>query len=260
MRLWNSERDSSKWAVLLAVVFALGGGEAAAQLTPDNTLDGNGLQVEVATQVAEGASTAIAVTMKASVAANTPATPVTVTVSIEPHGRHGATSESTDVILNPGTATLVFPANTTGGAVTREVSGTIPLQTIHDPDAEDEDIVLAVEASGGGFSIAAGSGSGEEPRQTVILDDDETQSYILALVPGPPPWEGAPFDVAVRAAPPHVDDSKTLTLQIDDSEYVLDTDPGMAGAQLSGTLDGARPSFMALITPPPTTATGRQTR
>ncbi len=251
MRLWNSERDSSKWAVLLAVVFALGGGEAAAQLTPDNTFDGNGLKVEVADRVAEGASTAIAVTVKASVAANTPsATPVTVTIRVEDHGQHDATSEDTDVILNPGTVTLDFPANTTGSAVTHEVSGSIPLQTVHDPDAEDETIVLAVEASGGGFSIAAGRGSGDEPRHPVILDDDETQSYVLALAPGEAPREGAPFDIVARADPAHVDESKTLTLQLDDDEYTLDTDRTAPGAQISGTLDRVATSFTAEVTPP----------
>ena len=251
MRLWNSERDSAKWAVLPAVVFVLGGVEAAAQLTPDNTLDGNGLKVEVADRVAEGASTAIAVTLKASVAANTQsATPVTVTVSVEPHGQHGATSESTDVILNPGTVTLDFPANATGSAVTHEVSGTIPLQTIHDPDAEDETIMLAVEASGGGFSILAGRGSGEEPWTPVTLEDDETQSYVLALAPGEAPREGAPFDIVARADPAHVDGSKTLTLQVDDDEYTLDTDRTAGGAQIEGTLDGNATSFTAEVTPP----------
>ena len=215
---------------------------------PDNTLDDNGLKVEVAERVAEGASATITVTLKASVAAGTASvTPVTVTVRVEPHGQHDATSESTDVILNPGTTTLDFPANTTGSTVTHEVSGTIPLQTIHDPDAEDETIVLATGASGGGFSIAAGN----EPRRKVTLDDDETQSYVLALVPGAaPPREGAPFDVAVRADPAHVDGSQTLTLQIDDSEYGLDTDGMTPGAQISGTLDGSTPSFTAEITPP----------
>ena len=47
-----------------------------------------------------------------------------------------------------------------------------------------------------------------------------------------------------------MDGSKTLTLQIDDAEYGLDTDGSTAGAQLSGTLDGAAPSFTALVTPP----------
>ena len=47
--------------------------------------------------------------------------------------------------------------------------------------------MLATSASGGGLSIAAGSGPGDEPRQTVTLDDDETQSYVLALVPGAAP-------------------------------------------------------------------------
>ena len=45
MWIVNRERDTSGRAALLAVVFALGGGEAAAQLTPDDTLDGNGLKV-----------------------------------------------------------------------------------------------------------------------------------------------------------------------------------------------------------------------
>ena len=199
----NSDRDSSKWAVLVAVAFcALGGGEAAAQLTPDNTFHGNGLKVEVARRVAEGASTTIAVTLKASVVASTPSTTsVTVTVALEPKPRHDATNEDTDVVLNPGTAMLDFPANTTSSVVTHEVSGTIRLQTIHDPDAEDETIVLAIEASGGGFSIVPGSPPDAEPRQTVTLDDDENQSYVLALAPGAAPREGAPFDVVVRADP-----------------------------------------------------------
>ncbi len=252
MWLLNSRRDNSKWATLLAVVFALGSGEAAAQLTPDNTFDGNGLKVEVAERVAEGTTATITVTLKASVAANTATTtPVTVTVSAEQHGDHGATNEDTDVVLNPGTATLDFPANTTSSAVTHEVSGTIPLQTIHDPDAEDETIVLAIEASGGGFSIAAGDQAGDERRQTVTLDDDETQSYVLALAPGAAaPREGAPFNVTVRADPDHVDDSTTLTLQRDDTSYTLDTDPNMPGDQIAGTLDDDTPSFTAVVTPP----------
>ena len=65
-------RPAAKWAGLLGVVFALGSGEAAAQvLTPDSTFDGNGLKVDVAARVTEGASTTITVTVKASVAANT---------------------------------------------------------------------------------------------------------------------------------------------------------------------------------------------
>ncbi len=242
-------RRAPKWAAALAVVFAFGGGEAAAQLTADDTFHGNGLKVDVAEQVTEGANATIAVTLKASVAANTPSTTVTVSVEVERHGVGEATSEPADVSLNPGAVTLTFPANTTGSAVTDEVSGTILLQTNHDPDAEDETVVLAITASGG-LSIAAGSGTGEEPLRTVTVDDDETQSYVLALTPGAPPREGAPFDVTVRADPDHVDGSKTLTLQIGETGYSLDTDDRTDGDQLSGTLDGDRPSFTAAITPP----------
>ena len=95
-----------------------------------------------------------------------------------------------------------------------------------------------------------GSHAGGEPRRTVTLDDDEVQSYVLAQAPGAAPREGAPFDVVVSAEPAHVDDSKTLALQIDDTGYTLDTDDTMDGVQLSGTLAGDKPSFTATITPP----------
>ena len=249
----SGNRRNPRWAAPLAVVFALllVGAEAAAQLTADDTFDGNGLKVDVAARVAEGADAVVTVTLRASVAAGTASTTsVTVTVAAEPHGSAGATSEPADVSLNPGAATLAFPANTTGSAVTREVSGTVLLQTSHDPDAEDEAVVLAASASGGGLAIAAGRGPGDEPRRTVTLDDDETQSYVLALAPGAAPREGAPFEVVVRARPAHVDDSKTLTLQTGDTDYAVDTDPDTAGAQMSGTLDGDTPSFTAAVTPP----------
>ena len=243
-------RRAPKWAAALAVVFAFGGGEAAAQLTADDTFHGNGLKVDVAEQVTEGANATIAVTLKASVAANTAST-TTVTVSVEVrHGAEDATSEPADVSLNPGAAMLTFPANTTGSAVTREVSGTILLQTNHDPDAEDETVVLAISASGGRLSIRAGVGAGDEPLRMVTVVDDETQSYVLALTPGAAPREGAPFDVMVRADPEHEDGSKTLTLQIRETGYSLDTDDSMDGDQLSGTLDVNNPSFTAAITPP----------
>ena len=204
----------------------------------------------MAARVTEGASTTIAVTLKASVAANTEtATTVTVSVSAESKRDQGATNEAADISLNPNTAMLSFPANTTSSAVTREVSGSIVLQTNHDPDAEDETVVLAIRASGG-LSIQPGSQADEEPRQEVILDDDETQSYVLARAAGATPREGAPFDVVVSADPAHVDDRKTLTLQIDGTGYALDTNVNETGNQISGTLDVDTTSFRATVTPP----------
>ena len=253
-------RPAWRWAALLSAVFALGGGEAAAQLTADGTFDGNGLRVDVASRVTEGASATITVTLKASVRANTAtATAVTVTVAAEPRGDYGdhkATNEASDISLNPGTTTVSFPANTTNNPVTHTVSGRIVLRTIDDPDAEDETVVLAISTSGGlGQDIQAGSQTGEEPRRPVTIDDDETQAYVLALGPGAVPREGAAaFNVVVSADPAHVDDSKALTLQIDDTDYVLDTDANATGNQLSGTLgqinDENVTSFTAKVTPP----------
>ena len=44
--------------------------------------------------------------------------------------------------------------------------------------------------------------------------------------------------MVVSAEPAHVDDSKTLTLQVDGTGYVLDTDDTTAVAEISGRLDG----------------------
>ncbi len=52
--LSNGRPDDSKRAAPLAVVVALGSGEAAAQLSADDTLDGNGLKVEMTAAPAAG--------------------------------------------------------------------------------------------------------------------------------------------------------------------------------------------------------------
>ena len=238
-------RPAAKWAALLAVVFALGAGEAAAQLIADTTFDGNGLKVDVASRVTEGGSTTITVTVKASVPAETEtATGVTVHFSPESHGSLGATNEASDILI-PATATLSFPANTTSSAVTHTVSGSIPLQTNHDLDAEDETIVLAISASGG-ITIEAGDQPGQEPRPKVTIDDDETQTYVVALATGAVPREGAAFGLVVRAVPDHDEVVKRLTLQIDGTGYVLNTD----AQDRSGTLNNTTTSFTATVTPP----------
>ena len=200
----RGESVSAHPEVVGAACCHLGAGraaEAAAQLTADSTFDRNGLKVDVAERVTEGASATITVTVKASVAAGTrTTTTVTVTVSAQSKGVDGATNEGRRRQSESRyRATLSFPANTTSGPVTREVSGRIVLQTNHDPDAEDETVVLAITADGG-ISISSGSGTGEEPVRPVTLDDDEDQSYILASAPGAgSPREGVPFDVVVSA-------------------------------------------------------------
>ena len=137
-------RPALTWAAALTVVFALGsGGEAAAQLTPDNTFDGNGLKVDEAARVVEETSATNGNREGQCPRRHRLGHPRDRQRRRGPHGEHGATNEVTDVIPNPGTMTFTFPANTTGSAVTHEVTGTIPLRTIHDPDAEDQTVVLA---------------------------------------------------------------------------------------------------------------------
>ena len=147
----------------------------------------------MATRVSEGANAPVSVTLKASVPDGTASTtPVTVTVEVELHGSGDATAEVADVSLNPGTATLTFPANTTGGAVTHEISETILLQTNHDPDAEDETVVLAVSASGGGSPSQPAAGRATSPGTPSFSTRTRSSRTRWRFRPAHRPGKGAP--------------------------------------------------------------------
>ena len=152
-----------KWMALLGMVFVLGVGTAAAQIT-----------TTVPTEVDEGATVRIAV--GGTVPANTGGTPDIVTISF---GAAAGTATATATAAEPNdwgdvSDTLVInrPA---GGTTPVPVSGNLVWTLGRDPgtNAEDEVVDLTFTASVGVFASGAGSA-------TVTIKDTDTQSYVLS--------------------------------------------------------------------------------
>ena len=79
-----------------------------------------------------------------------------------------------------------------------------------DPDADDENVVLDVTASG--------SLTPTIDDINLKIDDDETQTYVFKVTTDKPK-EGSPINVTLRADPAHVNDSLALTLHSDNAKY-----------------------------------------
>ena len=204
-------------ALAAAVLLAASPGTAQAQLTATANFGEGGIKVDVP-DVTEGNSATITVTASAAVAGGASLSDRTVAVEITlpTPGVGDDTREDQDAQFNPGgsvtTVTLILKANGDVGdePMTDEVSGTVSLQTTHDPDAEDENVVLTVDVTGGLSSNIA-------PKSTTI-EDDETQTYVFNVTTKEP-TEDSTVDLTLRADPAHVDDSVVLTLHLDDPKY-----------------------------------------
>ena len=218
-------------ALAAAVLLTASPGTVSAQdIEADPSFDSNGLKVEVA-KVAEGDTTTITVSVKATVTPETDATndtaadrTVMVTVTAEEYddqdgAAYDATKlvEGTDYAFNPSTAnmkSIVFPADTEGESVVK--TATFTLYTNADPDAEDEDIKISVtvaHAGGGGFTSI---GDGDEPAKKLTIEDAQTQTYVLTLSSSSAKAEeGDDVTVSIKADPAHVNGSGTLTLNLD---------------------------------------------
>ena len=247
-------------ALAAAVLLAASAGPASAQtLAADDSFSANGLMLEVA-KVEEGDSTTITVSIKATV---TPADPadsdtaaartVAVTVTAEAYDSGDGTAynaakvaEVTDYAFNPTTAnmkSIVFPADTEGESVVR--TATFTLYTNPDPDAEDEDIKISVEAA----NPLAITG---EPAKTLTIEDDETQTYALTLDAGQKPTEkGMDIAVTLAAVPAHVDGSKALTLISSDSVNYKPSLSDVVLGSSDATPAGTGSSTQAITIPAP---------
>ena len=215
------------WLTALAaiVLLAASPGTAQAQLTATDDFGEGGVKVEVPKTVTEGNSATITISASADVAGNSSDSQrtVTVEVTLPTAGTDPDTREDQDAQFNPGdnvaSVTLVFPANGDNADPVPEpkigevVSKTISLQTTHDPDAEDENVVLTVGASGGlNPTIEA---------KSIKIDDDETQTYVFKVTTDKPK-EGSPINVTLRADPVHVNDDLELTLHSSSPKYSHD--------------------------------------
>ena len=114
-------------------------GEAAAQLTPDSTFDGNGLKVDVATRVTESANTPVSVTLKASKVWASAASSRDATFVIR-RDRSASDAGADDFLLDP--ASIVITAGAREGTATLKV-------VADDEDERSEALVLVAVADDG---------------------------------------------------------------------------------------------------------------
>ena len=97
----------------------------------------------------------------------------------------GEVSDLSTVAQNPRSVTFALAANNTDAAVAFSATGTITIQTLQDDDAENERWAftptltgdLDSDAANADAALAAGAPT------MLIIDDDETQTYVLALSP-----------------------------------------------------------------------------
>ena len=224
-----------KWMAMFGVVFALGAGSAAAQLTPDATYDTDGFKVEgLGKTIMEGEGATVKVSLRARVAPGTAdMTTVNVTVSVAAPAAETPPDptdnyETSDVALNNATVQLVFSANPEPGADQKleTKSASVFLQTTNDVDAEREDFAVQIQVGGGGTSIS------QEDLQVTIVDD-EPQTYVLSEITKEP-TEGSPISATVTATPAHVNMSADLRVHVDDADYAIDADGNAANGMSSG--------------------------
>ena len=206
-------------ALSAAVLLAASSGTAYAQIT-----------AKVAETATDGDSVTITFTAKVAIEATDLAGSITVTVSTPLDGA-GASNELNDVVGNPGTALITFPAGEGDGGETKMVTmtGTAVLQTTEDPDAEDE-IVIPTYVIAGVSPFTVPQGQDDADLELVpgkfTIEDDETQTYTLTVDEDAKPKEGGgTFEVILKAMPLHEDDEAIITLQISDPvNYTWDTD------------------------------------
>ena len=107
------------------------------------------------------------------------------------------------------------------------------MQTLHDVDAENElfdwtftadDVGGIQDANGDAVALADGAPT------SLTIDDDETQTYVLAVSPASQkPEEGTGVTVSLSAMPAHVGGEAELTLNIDKPAPAYSLDGGTDG-------------------------------
>ncbi len=186
-----------KWMALFGVMFALGAGTAAAQLT-----------VEVDDEVHEGDLVTLTVGGTVDIGADAAAAVLTVTASAGTADA-SAIANVTDGEGNDygtfSTARIDLPEGGADGITGHSVNGTFTWQVGSDLDAENELVTLTFTATGATAPSAT---------PIVTIDDDETQSFVW--IPAAPTLkEGGTANITLRADPLPVQLTHTVTLVVD---------------------------------------------
>ena len=176
----------------------------------------------------------------------------------------GTEGELTDLNSNLHVLSAVFntPRNTSTVPLLFTQSKTISVVTLHDNDAENEAFTLAFALSGAGGlvttaagvvgtdDIALATGGTAANPTSLTIDDDETQTYTLALTPGQAaaPKEGVQFTVDLKASPAHEDGTGNLNVLIDKrTGWTLGVE-GAVSPATSTTVNAANPTRVISIT------------
>ena len=227
-----------KWMALAGVVFALGAGSAAAQIT-----------VKAPKTVDEAGRLTITVTAKVELATDGEATTVVVTPTVGagtadlPNLLTAAESEDYDTAL---ALTLNVPRNTSNENVAKHtLTGTITVQTRPDLDAEDEAITVTFEARGGtGVNNQGGADLTDTPDSVnVTINDTDEQTFEWEVTTATPKESGT-IAVTLTPDPVPVDLTYSTALSVDKTGYTVDPasiDFAAGTLEYSGTITPPNP-------------------
>ena len=173
----------------------------------------------------------------------------------------GEAGEADDLNANAHVRQVSFdppPNSSQSNRLLFTASKTISVATLHDNDAENERFTLGFDeltgvdhvwtAATGGTNIALGTAGTAARPDTLIIDDDETQTYKLTLAPGQTPTEGTPFTVNLTASPAHMNGSGSLQVNIDKQQGWTVTVEGETSGDGSTTVGNAENNPSRAIT------------
>ena len=215
-------------ALSALLLLAASAGTASAQVTVTGPMS-----------VAEGGTATYTVNVKGVVPSGQSEDSLTVTLT-DPRDNGAAqgtatAGENTDLSLNLGGLIVTVPLPETAADKTAPISATrtISIQTTHDADAENERFpleftvsagTLDTDATGGNPVELVTAGANKAP-DALVIDDDETQSYVLELDANQTLVEGGMASVTLKAMPEHFNNSIALTLHSSDPvNYKWDND------------------------------------
>ena len=186
-----------RWMALAGMAFALGGGQAAAQVTPDYPMS-----------LTEGDPATIDVEFETQIPVNGLPGTLTLTVS--------ATNATPAVQI----ITFTHPGNTTTSPVVSERTESFTITPESDDDAEDgPDVGLTFTLLAPLLEPSGGGGSLQPPgNQTLMVEDDETQGYYLQLLTREADLEeGKLIEYRIGADPAFTGGSETLSLELSEA-------------------------------------------
>jgi len=207
---------------LFGIVFALGAGQAVAQVT-----------VSVAETVDEGARVPITVGGDVSLDAGSAGGNLTVTIATVAAGTADGTVTvgEADDFGTWGTATIPIPANSGTEAVEHTVSGTFDWVVGTDIDAEDEAVSLTYTVT----SPAGVSEAGTPDADAVTIDDSHMQMFEWGPVPTLKEGGTAMITLTANPAPVQLEHSTNLLVEgatgytISPTSFVFDSAEAVAG-------------------------------